>query len=417
MSCSKIKVAFWNVQNLFGTENNRNTSDQDFTPDRGWDNETREAKLNNISKIIQSLDYEYTRINEKGPDLIGLCEVENEMQLRELIKRMDSTKYEIAEYKNSPDLRGIDTCLIFNKNIFDFISSESFGIDIRYPTRDILKVHLKIKENKADLFVLVTHWPSRRSKPEICQSNDTAQLRNIVAEKCGKIVDKMLKISKEELEKLSNNLLNATIIDMLNKEWNKNVLLMGDFNDDPYSDSLTKYLKATPDIKLCREWKEIFELRIKDERNIPDISLKKYYLEECTYLFNCMWKLVPQGTYFYEKTNQWNLFDQFIISRGLFYCKDKLELDKESIRIYKSGLTIGENLESNKFDNEDAEFYIDRKKIHPIMKDKTMPFVFRQYYLDDTYQRKEKNMPLAREPQTGYSDHFPIQCVININQY
>lgn len=65
---------------------------------------------------------------------------------------------------------------------------------------------------------------------------------------------------------------------------------MEDFNDEPYNGSLMKYLKATPDIRSCREWKEIFELLIKEERNLSDVSLKKYSLEKNSYLFNCMWK-------------------------------------------------------------------------------------------------------------------------------
>lgn len=79
-------------------------------------------------------------------------------------------------------------------------------MDLRNPTREIIKVHLKVKENNSDLFVLVNHWPSKRGKFDACQSNDTAQARNTVAERRGKIVDETLKISKNELEKLPNNL-------------------------------------------------------------------------------------------------------------------------------------------------------------------------------------------------------------------
>ena len=57
------------------------------------------------------------------------------------------------------------------------------------------------------------------------------------------------------------NIFNKDHLIKLDYELNKNVLLMGDFNDEPYDDSIIQYLNAVPDIRYCKEWKEIFELR------------------------------------------------------------------------------------------------------------------------------------------------------------
>ena len=80
--------------------------------------------------------------------------------MQELITSIHPSKYEIADYKVSPDLRGIDTVGIL-KEIFDCLETNSFDIDFRYPTRDIFSAHLKIKSNDSDLHVLVNHWPSK----------------------------------------------------------------------------------------------------------------------------------------------------------------------------------------------------------------------------------------------------------------
>ena len=64
----------------------------------------------------------------------------------------------------SPDIREIDTCLIYSNSIFEFIKSKSYNMDLRYPTRDIFYVKLKVLSNNSNLHVFVNHWPSRRGK-------------------------------------------------------------------------------------------------------------------------------------------------------------------------------------------------------------------------------------------------------------
>jgi hypothetical protein len=180
---------------------------------------------------------------------------------------------------------------------------------------------------------------------------------------------------------------------------------MGDFNDEPYDESIKRYLGGVPDIRFCREWKEILELRVREERNIKDISYRKYYLEESATLFNCMWKLiagepnliknresssgeqeqdpnVPSGTiHSFWRDNRWSIFDQFVVSRGLYYGKQKLEFTLDSVRIAYDGLRLVDNLAPDKFDDSaDKNYYTDKKKIHPSPKSTPMEFVFLKYY-------------------------------------
>ena len=72
MASNKINVSFWNLGNLFDTTPSAISSDLEFTPQRGWDDKAKDKKLENLAKTINSLH------NNQGPDLLGLCEIENE---------------------------------------------------------------------------------------------------------------------------------------------------------------------------------------------------------------------------------------------------------------------------------------------------------------------------------------------------
>lgn len=466
-----IKTVFWNVGNLFDIKANEIATDFEFTEERGYDKNAKDEKIRYLAKGIKSLKFDLKN-SDNDPDLIGLCEVENEAVLLELVTAINPDKYNIAKYSISPDLRGIDTCLIYSKEMFDCLETKAFDIDFRYPTRDIFFAHLKVKSNDSHLYVLVNHWPSRMGKYQTCQPNDTAQARNTVGERCGKIVDGILKFDRTIVDKFPNlkktseeqqylkelsdlapdpNLItflqnNKSIMDQLDEKWNSNVLVMGDFNDEPYDESVSRYLGAVSDIRLCRELIEIFELREREEKNFQDTSYKKYYLEEKPNLFNCMWKFLsniqtmkygeepkndesslqcptapdydtPGGSLHYWKTNSWSIFDQFIISRGLYYGKQKLCIDIDSIRIAYKGLRLMDegNLPHDRFD--ETPFHTDKQKIHPVLRGTPFSFAFTKNRFDKGSNRWVPN-PGSLYPDEvsnqGYSDHFPIQCLIKI---
>lgn len=68
---SAINIAFWNVQNLFDTTASPIATDLEFTPEQGWTDEVFDIKVANIASIIRQMH------GGTGPDLLGLCEVEN----------------------------------------------------------------------------------------------------------------------------------------------------------------------------------------------------------------------------------------------------------------------------------------------------------------------------------------------------
>ncbi len=68
----EINVAFWNLGNLFDTVDDPISNDFDFTPAEGWTPATQQTKVANLASVIDDM------FDGTGPDLLGVCEVENE---------------------------------------------------------------------------------------------------------------------------------------------------------------------------------------------------------------------------------------------------------------------------------------------------------------------------------------------------
>ena len=114
-----------------------------------------------------------------------------------------------------------------------------------------------------------------------------------------------------------------------------------------------------------------------------------------------MWKLIPDGTLFFE--GGFDLFDQFIISRGLLNGEQGLKMDLNEIKIDKS-TRMANHIPAGSFEPTG------QNKIHPILKQSPMSFE----YIKKKVNGEPENLPAGSDPLTGFSDHFPIQSVINI---
>ena len=140
-----LRVMFWNVENLFDTQDDPNKNDNEFLPDaiRHWTYFRYHDKLKRLAKTIVASG------DERVPDLVGLCEVENDSCLYDLTRR--SLLYE-AGYRyvmtDSPDRRGVDVALLYQRGSFKLLDKRSIRIlddsAKREPTRDILHVSGRI---------------------------------------------------------------------------------------------------------------------------------------------------------------------------------------------------------------------------------------------------------------------------------
>ena len=365
-----FNVAFWNLQNLFDLDVSPLAADLEYTPVNGWDKRAFETKINNLADVIRLM------FDGKGPDLLGICEIENARVANILIEAIGRDDYALAHVEH-PDIRGIDTSLIYSTRIFDIDESKTQGhmVHLRYPTRDIFEVHLKVRSNNADLTVLVNHWPSR-SLGQL----ETEPFRMTVASHCGKLVDDNVKLSRKEYLQLKDNELSLHI---LNKAWDSNVLLMGDLNDEPWNRSVMDILGAGFTIDHLEE-------PIRFARgSLPSF---KSYASKSAKLFNPMWAMMnkpDQGTHYYSQATQtMNMLDQFLLSRGLYFGLQGLQ-PKVGIDLVADQATPAERMSP----------YVPEVDI------------FRPEIMTT---RKGRPREFRCENHSGFSDHFPITTTIRI---
>lgn len=155
-----LNIVELNCENLFDYLDDEGKDDAEYLPEatRHWTKKRYWRKLNNIAQELLSCS------DEGIPDLIALCECENDSVLRDLTKRslLRNAGYEYL-MTSSPDLRGIDVALLYSP--FSFAPIRSYPIrvtpiDGMRPTRDILYACGEIPSGDT-LHVFVVHFPSR----------------------------------------------------------------------------------------------------------------------------------------------------------------------------------------------------------------------------------------------------------------
>ncbi|MEM7084785.1 MAG: endonuclease [Bacteroidota bacterium] len=251
---SQYAIGFYNLENLFDTVDDPRSLDDDFTEtsEKKWTEKRFRKKVKKLGQVISNMGYEEIRF---PPVLLGVAEVENSDVLDALVdsKFLRKKGYDYVHF-DSPDERGIDTALLFRKEYFSVLKQEAHTVyltderGMRDYTRDILYVYGEL-ENQP-LHLLVNHWPSRRRG-----ADETKHKRKIAAER--------------NLDILQN---------IYAEDPNAKVVIMGDFNDDPHSESVKKLVTT-----------EMY--------NPMEVLLTKY-----------------QGSLNHRDT--WHLFDQIIISHN-----------------------------------------------------------------------------------------------------
>ena len=269
-----VRFAWWNLENLFGPTT---------SPVEGWNQARYDKKLEHLGWAIRQMH------DGQGPDLLGVCEVENEAILHDLVDRhLSDFGYTIVHHE-SPDLRGIDVAFLYRDRVFELDPARTRAHTImkRVPTRDIFEIQLLARANGSRLTVLGNHWPSRSGG-----QYETEPFRILTAEHCSVIVQGHLEEDEEAP-----------------------ILLLGDFNDEPFNRAIREYLLA-----------------IRDRARVLDRRTRR------PYLYDCMWPLLDgddPGTFYYSSSpTAWNMLDHVIVSPGLLR-KGGLRLQEGSVAIFK----------------------------------------------------------------------------------
>lgn len=262
-----LTIVFYNVENLFDSYDDTLKRDEEFLPGgiRNWHTGRFYAKIGNIAKTLIAVG------GWEAPAIIGLCEIENRYVLEKLIysSPLQSFDYRII-HQESPDARGIDVALLYRDDCFGpektIFRQPVFDHDTSKRSRDILYIKGSIRSGQR-LHLFVNHWPSKYGG-----LLETVPAREAAALTLKEMVDSIY-----------------------GSETDPRILIMGDFNDEPNSHSVSEALGAGLHFPDCPCEKGLYNL-MHPYSEVADLGTNKY-----------------QG--------EWSVIDQFICSSALL-CSD-----------------------------------------------------------------------------------------------
>ena len=203
-----------NCENLFDYTHDAGKQDTEFLPesDRHWTSKRYWHKLNMVAQELLSCSDEGNGI----PDLVALCEVENDSVMRDFTRRslLRNAGYQYL-MTSSPDERGIDVALLYAPASFAPIRSYAIRVNpvegMRV-TRDILYACGETVSGDT-LHVFVVHQPSKFGGEK-----HSRPFRLAVADRLCQSIDSIRAISPDA-----------------------KLMVAGDFNDGAVSPSLLQY--------------------------------------------------------------------------------------------------------------------------------------------------------------------------------
>ena len=274
-----FRVMFYNVENSFDCYNDTLKQDDEFLPEgvRHWTWDKFRKKTNKIAKVIMAAGgWEF-------PDLIGLCEIENQFVLEGIFKYgiLGKLNYQVI-HRESPDRRGIDVALIYQPEVFQPLDTNFLTLiynnETTSSTREILYVKARLN-TKDTIHVFVNHWPSRWG---------------------GQLESEHKRIKAAQL-------LRQKIDSIHNTSHKANILIMGDFNDYPDNVSIQNHLMA-----------HCFDHEIENDA-----------------LYNMAGRFTKNGGLGSHKyQGKWGMLDQFIVSGTLLNKSAVLYCEQEGMSIF-----------------------------------------------------------------------------------
>lgn len=294
-------VAFYNFENFYDSVDDPITNDDEWTPNgaQHWTEQKYHQKVKNLAKVISEIG---TPENKNAPTIIGGSEIENRGVLEDLIKDPKLLPYDLGiVHFDSPDRRGIDVALLYQKKYFRPTSFSSIpliiykkAMDKKEEQNDVLNDSIEIKKidkNRVftrdqllvsgflegeEIHIIVNHWPSRSGGEKA-----SSQFREAAAQLNRKIIDSLQHINPKA-----------------------KILTMGDFNDGPINKSIKTVLEA---------------------------KTKKAEVSELG-LFNPFEEMANKGMGTIAYRDSWNIFDQIIITEPF------LASDFSSYKFWKAGI-------------------------------------------------------------------------------
>jgi predicted extracellular nuclease len=280
-----LNIMFYNVENLFDTLDNPLTADEEFTPssELAYNSERYQEKLTNLSRVVKSA------FDNDLPDILGLCEVENRAVVVHLATQVAPKTFGVFHIE-SPDERGIDNAILYDRSRLSILDSGLIPIDLgedERPTRGVLWAKFIVANSHFEFYVFVNHWPSRYGGEE--ESNWKRMMAS---------------------EALSKHLFE------LNKTTpNAAFMVMGDFNDHPSNESmlaLSNCDKGPCLVNLCAAFED-----------------------------------TEAGSYVYK--GEWGVLDQMLVSKNLLANSLEYSTSQDLVGFVKKDWMLYESSSDQKF--------------------------------------------------------------------
>jgi len=299
-------VAFYNFENFYDTINDPIINDEEWTPtgNQHWNTKKYNQKLENLARVLSEIG---SADNPNSPTFIGGAEIENQSVLEDLIKqpKLIDKDYGIVHF-DSPDKRGIDVALLYQKKQFQPTSFSNIPLYVyrktepikeiekaevseNLETEDVIEINTKNYRvytrdqllvtgflNGEEIHIIVNHWPSRAGGEK-----------------------------KSSPFRESAGALNRKIIDSLQRlNPNAKIITMGDLNDSPFNNSVKKALGAKAKIQEV----------------------------DAFGIYNPFEEMANKGLGTIAYRDAWDIFDQVMVSGSL------LQKDYKTYQYWKAGI-------------------------------------------------------------------------------
>lgn len=266
-----IGVAWWNTS---------------LSPNADADRASNSDRINAAAAIDELV--------KMGSSVIGLCEV-SQMDMDYLCVHSALRNFACTDPGAAASARSrFDTCIAYDPDLFtlgaeaDLVAAYGAG-----HFRVAQRFELQASAGGRSLHVFVSHWPSRLNM----DANDTKRILYAAA-------------------------LRDAVNALLTDDPAAQIILMGDYNEEPFSESMCVGLRASRD-------------RPRSESK-PDLLYNPFWRHLSSYRRDPKHSCSDEGTYYYHSgdTTRWHTFDQMLFSYGLLTGAGGLALDEHSTRAH-----------------------------------------------------------------------------------
>jgi endonuclease/exonuclease/phosphatase family metal-dependent hydrolase len=266
---SDVVVMHWSLENLFDPANDPLKEDEEFTPERGYDEAAAAEHVDNYVNVIRQI------AGGRGPDILTLTEVENRKMVDRMYGQIQNLGYQTVVHFDSEDERGIEQAVISK---YPLLGQKYHQVNLPSgnATRGLLQADLDVQGHTLSVFVV--HWPSMRGgqQAQVDRAMVGAQLRAIIG-------------------------------DLREADPNREVVVLGDFNENPgggaQRDGLGSFMWQ--DSAKQQPGKGLYN-------TIGDLKDRKNALNDPNPDGE-----VQLGTHYFHPKNSWSTFDNMIISENL----------------------------------------------------------------------------------------------------